>query len=507
MLLSLLASAALAQSPDVLASSRKGRMAIDIQPPAGEHLNEDGPFSLTATLDQSTPVEIHGSGALLATSLLLSGTHIEGTARVPLCENDGGTCRVAEVGFRGIAPRKPATLNDDAVLAALRPAPAPHTSDLQAAFSQAEDEGKLVLIDFGAVWCPPCNMMAAQVLEDPDNASDLEPFVLVTVDADTVESWPAKDRYGIGGYPTVVMARPDGEEVDRMVGYPGEEAMLSWMDQAPGRTPLDPEAATPAQAAAEARRLAEQGSEDDARAWLARAEGTEDSLDHRIARFNLDPGPEDLGWLIASGAPALDWVWPALSVEDPDARAALRSLLAREIASAGAADASDLAYAAAVLTEDEAGKATLYAASAAALRASLTGDPVLDRGQWTGLASIMARAGDHDGAIVLLEGAVGHYPEEFTFHYSLALRKSGADDHAGAAVSARAALEHGYGDNRLRAAKVLAEALHASGDTEAALAVIDETLEAAVVPEEGLEVRTPRYIERLEEARAEIAGS
>lgn len=504
MMLSLLCSLALAAPPEVVASSRKGVLSLSFQAPEGEHINAPGPFSVELMLDDATPLELHGRGQLLSAPLQLPGSYVEGIARVPLCEDEGGSCRVAEVGFRGTAARRPASLNDPSVLAARDPKPPAHGSDLQQAFRKAEAERRLVLIDFGAVWCPPCNLMAAQVFEDPDNAVDLEPFEVVAVDVDTVESWPAKDRYAIGGYPTLVLAKPDGEEVDRFVGYPGEEELLAWLARAPGAASLDLKAATPEQAAAQARRFAAQGSEERARAWLAAAEGVEDTVDFRVARIQLDATAEDARWLLEAGVPITDWLWSALSIEDETLRAPLRAAVAAALAGADAQIASDLSYAAAILAEDEAEQALHYGAAAAALRASLSGDPAQDRGQWTGLASVMARAGDPEGAVAVLEAAVRHYPEEFTFHYSLSLRRSDAGDTAGAVAAAREALAHSYGDNRLRAANVLAKALHAADQTDEALAVLSAALEAAELPEDGLDVRTPRYIEALEKTRSEL---
>lgn len=504
MIISLLCSLALADAPDVVASGRKGTLSLLFRPPEGEHINELGPFSLELTLDDAVPLELHGDGHLLAAPLQLPGTYVEGIARVPLCEDDGGACRVAQVGFRGVATRKPSVLNDETVLAERVPEPLHHTSDVQEAFSKAEAEGRLVLIDFGAVWCPPCNLMAAQVLEDPENADDLAPFEVVTVDVDTVESWEVKDRYAVGGYPTLVLTTPDGEEIDRLVGYPGEEEMLAWLERAPGAAALDLESATPAQAATQARRFAEQGSEERAQEWLGAAVGAEETVDFRVARLNTEPSAEDARWLLEEGVSITDWLWPALSLEDEALRPKLQAAVAQALAGADAETASDLSYAAAILTEDEAEKALHYGAAASALRASLTGDPEQDRGQWTGLAAIMARAGDAEGAIAVLEEAVGHYPEEFTFHYSLSLRRSDAGNTDGAVEAARAALEHSYGDNRLRAANALAKALHAAAQTGEALSVLDAALAEIPAPEEGLDVRTPRYIQMLEKTRAEL---
>lgn len=501
-MIALLIAAALAETPAVVVAGLRGTLSLQVVPPDGEHINQTGPFSMSILLDGRVPVQVQGTGALLAEALELRGHHVEGTASVPLCTEDGVRCRVAAVHFRGTATRRPASINTDAL--PYLAAPPPHTDDLAAALDQASAGGRLVLIDFGAVWCPPCNQLSAEVLDDPGNAADLAPFVIVDVDVDTTESWPVKDRYAVGGYPTLVLADTNGDELDRYVGYPGEEALLDWLSRAAADSARQPATATPAAAAAQARRFVEQGQDARAREWLAAADTVHDSVDYRIARLSLDPSAEDLRWLLTSGAPVDGYLWSALSLDDDDLRPALRAAVSLALASADSEGAADLAWAGAELAADEAARAALYGAAAAAMRASMTGAPDQDRGRWGALATAMERAGDRAGAIALMQQAAQHYPEEFTFHYALARRLLSAEDHAGAVSAAGAALDNSYGDNHLRAANLLAKALHADGQPAAAVALLEETLAAAVVPDEGVEVRTPRYLKALQETRASI---
>lgn len=503
MTLALLAAAALAEAPAVVAAARRGTLSLQFLPPAGEHINQSGPFSMSVLLDGRIPVQIQGTGDLLSEVLELRGSHIEGTASVPLCTKDESSCRVTEVHFRGTATRSPVTLGTTARPASV-PIAVPHTNDLSAAFDRAREDGRLVLIDFGTVWCPPCNQLSAEVLDDPTNAADLAPFVVVTVDADTVESWPDKDRYAVGGYPTLVLTDARGDEVDRYVGYPGEAVLLDWLSRAVADAELQPAMATPAEAAAQACRLVAQGRESAAREWLAAAELAEDSADYRIARLGLEPSAADLRWLLAEEEPVDRYLWPALSVDDADLRTDLRAAVSMAMATADSKGAAELAWAAAELADDEVDRAALYGAAAAAMRATLTGEPDLDRGHWSTMATAMERAGDLDGAIALLRKAVAHYPDECTFHEALARRLLRAEDYAEAVSAAEAALENSYGDNQLRVANLLAKALHAGGQSDAAVALLEETLAGAVVPQEGVDVRTPRYLKALRETRASI---
>ena len=492
----LIAGLAVAGEPTVEGAWTKGAAWLTVIPPAGEHLNAAGPLSGWLEVE-GVRLELGGHGAALSGGLAVTaarGVEVSGSLSVPLCEDDGGACRVTAVDFCGIPSRKPQSFTTTTPPPA--PEAAPHAESIEAAMAQAEQAGQLVLLDFGAVWCPPCNLLSAELLEDSDDAAALSGFVVVAVDADDPSSWAVKDRYDVGGYPTLIIARPDGAEVDRMVGYPGESQTLDWLAAAPGATALSalPEPAASPEAAGYALRLARSGDGERAKAWLAVAE---DSRDLRLARLSLEPSADDVRWLIAQDAPIGDWVWDALALcaEDADLTLAVRAAIRQALPGAPPLLAADLLWAAASLSADP---ETLYAAGAAALTAGLSGDPTLDRGHYTFLAQLHERAGDPASGIAVLAEAAGHYPEELTFHYAAAgmlLRVEKLDD---ALISIDAALAHSYGDNALRAAKRKAEILHALGRTEDARSLIASTLAATPRPSDALKVRTPRYIRALE---------
>ena len=498
--------------PTVSARQHRGVTHLTVTPPPGEHINQDGPADLTGQIG-AAEVQLAVTGALLAThGLVLPGDGaVQATLRVPLCEDRGEACRVATVTVAGTPTRR------SSVLALSSTAPGAdhgihHSADVEAAFAEAARTDRAVLIDFGAVWCPPCNLMAAEVLEDPADQAALAPFVVVAVDVDDPASWTLKDRYQIGGYPTVILAAADGTEQDRLLGYPGEAQMLAWLAAAaaPPAVPLTLEAATSAQAAAEARRLADRGMADTARLWLEKAAG-DDGVDAHIARLSVAPAAEDARWLMAHAVPLEQWIWsvmPLLESEEADVDEALpgelRAAIAAALPSRTGVQAADLLYLAAEVAADPADQAALYGAAAQTLADSLSGTPARDRGHWTFLAQLREKAGDAAGARTLLVDAVGHYPEEFTFHYALGALELRQEQAEAAITSARKAVEHGYGDNQLRAVRLLAEALQANGQTGAATALLKETLAQAARPPEELKVRTPRYLKALEDLLDDI---
>lgn len=73
---------------------------------------------------------------------------------------------------------------------------------------------KLVLVDFFATWCAPCQMLT-EVLHDIDKEYS-DKIEIFKVDVD--ENQEIAIRYGITAMPTLIFFK-GGEEVDRKVGF------------------------------------------------------------------------------------------------------------------------------------------------------------------------------------------------------------------------------------------------------------------------------------------------
>ena len=89
---------------------------------------------------------------------------------------------------------------------------------------------RLVLIDFFATWCPPCDRLRDEFLEAPAWEDFLGDYTVRSVDADDPSSFALKDRYQVGGYPTLLVTTPGGEVLERIVGFPGAEAVAQRTD-------------------------------------------------------------------------------------------------------------------------------------------------------------------------------------------------------------------------------------------------------------------------------------
>lgn len=90
-------------------------------------------------------------------------------------------------------------------------------TDYDVALKTASQENKPMIIDFYTDWCKWCKVLDTVTYVDPlvigmslDNI-----FVKIDAEADTA----LVREYGISGYPTIVVAGPDGKEIDRIWGY------------------------------------------------------------------------------------------------------------------------------------------------------------------------------------------------------------------------------------------------------------------------------------------------
>ena len=80
--------------------------------------------------------------------------------------------------------------------------------------SEVLDSSGLVLVDFSAVWCGPCKMLAPIVEELSKELEGKAKVFKVDVD----KSGDIAQRYNITGVPTVMIFK-NGKEMDKMVGF------------------------------------------------------------------------------------------------------------------------------------------------------------------------------------------------------------------------------------------------------------------------------------------------
>jgi len=89
-------------------------------------------------------------------------------------------------------------------------------TDFAAAAAEADTEGKLLLINFTADWCPPCRMMKQQVWPDADVRRAVEAgYIPLLIDVDEERHRELTQRYSIRSIPTLIVADPEGQMLHR----------------------------------------------------------------------------------------------------------------------------------------------------------------------------------------------------------------------------------------------------------------------------------------------------
>ncbi len=501
--------------PEVEVAFERMDGTLRVRGPAGEHVAPDAPAYLTARWEDRD-LSFAGLGADLARGVPLAavtGAAFSGELRVSLCEDGGSTCRVVDVALRGAVPpaRKGVVALSVGAPTAAGTDHGPYRSDAAsaaaAAFADAAARGLPVLLDFTAVWCPPCNLLTAEVLHAPSHADVLDDYVLLQIDVDDPTSWALKDRYEVGGYPTLVIADAAGTLRDRVEGYPGEEATVAWLvEVSKGQATA---ADTPEVAARTAWTRLRRGDLDAATALLERAAGAEDTVPFRLTRVSLSPSIEDVRWLTARAPEhAAAWLYAARKLAaDPDGAEAVREAIRAGLRHAAPSEAADLLYLRGQIDGGD-DAVSWYAAAAAAQRAGFTGDPQRDRAYWTWYARLLQLAGGADEALAFLDDARAAFPDEPTWALAAGdlLNEEGRHDEAIARVDRDWAWA--WGDNRLRMAMLKVEALRALGRSDEARTFGEAVLAEIPEPADAVDVRTRRYRAALREGiGAEVDAS
>ncbi len=106
--------------------------------------------------------------------------------------------------------------------------------------AEAKKTGKPVLYFFTAAWCGPCHLLEQQVFSRKDVADriakDFVPVVVRDEMRETGRNAPEMlalaDRYGLRGFPTLVVSRPGVGRNVTMEGWDGPESAIEFLKTA-----------------------------------------------------------------------------------------------------------------------------------------------------------------------------------------------------------------------------------------------------------------------------------
>ena len=108
--------------------------------------------------------------------------------------------------------------------------------DVSDALAEAKESARPVLLYWGAVWCPPCNQMKSTLFKDPAFIAQTARVVPVYLDGDSKGAQQWGERFGISGYLTVIILKPDGTEITRISSATMASQLPSLLKVAASRT-------------------------------------------------------------------------------------------------------------------------------------------------------------------------------------------------------------------------------------------------------------------------------
>lgn len=93
-------------------------------------------------------------------------------------------------------------------------------------FEKTLSEGKLMMVDFWAEWCGPCQMLGPVI----EALAEQYEGKAVVGKINTDEEQDLAMSFGISGIPTVIFFK-DGKEIDRKVGVMPPDAFVQVLEQ------------------------------------------------------------------------------------------------------------------------------------------------------------------------------------------------------------------------------------------------------------------------------------
>lgn len=97
--------------------------------------------------------------------------------------------------------------------------------------AKAVTEKKPVMIDFYTDWCRWCDTLDANTYSDARVSELVEQKVVpYKIDAEKGEGIEIAKKYGVKAYPTILLIKSDGEEIDRLLGYMPPDQFLKTLE-------------------------------------------------------------------------------------------------------------------------------------------------------------------------------------------------------------------------------------------------------------------------------------
>jgi len=105
--------------------------------------------------------------------------------------------------------------------------------DWSKALEQAKADKKLVFLDIYATWCGPCKMLKKHTFSNEAAAKFFnENFINVSVDGEKGVGPGLAQKYGIQGYPSLIVTDASGNVVLQTAGYVDAAYLINFAKEA-----------------------------------------------------------------------------------------------------------------------------------------------------------------------------------------------------------------------------------------------------------------------------------
>ncbi len=105
-----------------------------------------------------------------------------------------------------------------------------YEGSVEEAFAAAKEAGKPIYLYWGAVWCPPCHAISATIFKSPEFLERSKLFIPVYLDGDTENAQAYGEKFGVLGYPTMIVFNSEGVELTRIPGGIDLQAYANVLD-------------------------------------------------------------------------------------------------------------------------------------------------------------------------------------------------------------------------------------------------------------------------------------
>ena len=103
---------------------------------------------------------------------------------------------------------------------------------VEEAFAEAERSARPLFLYWGAVWCPPCNLMRSTLFQEPEFIAKTRDFVAVYLDGDTERAQVWGEKHDAVGYPSLLVFDAGGSELTRLPSTLTPESFTAALEDA-----------------------------------------------------------------------------------------------------------------------------------------------------------------------------------------------------------------------------------------------------------------------------------